>query len=183
MAPEAAIVSLAEIIAARSEFTEDELYVAMSAAGIPIPVADRAYKFTQTAWGRVFLDGLGVQFGADYLCFNAAGEVIESGRLADQPYFAAAVRLAPQYARSPGFRRFVLMSADVNAVNSALHAGSKPENLVMGPAAFFLEAPTAAGMDKARRLLSEQTSAGSRAGRFGEREPVAAKKPWWQFWT
>jgi hypothetical protein len=160
MAPEVAVRRLAEIIAARSDFTEDELYDAMSEAGIPDPIADRAYKFTQTAWGRTILDGLGVQFDADYLCFNAAGDVIESGQIADQPYFAVAVRLAPQYAQSPGFQRFVLMSADVNAVNNALNAGSKPEDLVIGPAAFFMEAPTPAGMDKARRLLTSRVSAG-----------------------
>jgi hypothetical protein len=182
VAPEAAVARLAEIIAARAEFIEDDVYAAMSAAGIPDPVADRAYQFTQTAWGGAFLDGLGVRFGTDYLCFDAAGEVIESGRLTDQPYFAAAVRLVPQYSRTPGFQRFVLMSADVNSVNSALHAGSKPENLVMGPAAFFMAAPTAAGMDKARRLLSQRASGGGKPGSSAAREPAATKKPWWRFW-
>jgi hypothetical protein len=179
--PEAAVSHLAEIIAARAEFTEDDVYAAMAAAGIPDPVADRAYKFTQTAWGRAFLDGLGVQFSSDYLCFNAAGDVIESGQLADQPFFAAAVRLAPQHARSPGFQRFVLMSADVNTVNNALHAGSKQENLAMGPAAFFMEAPTPAGMDKARQLLSERVPK-SKRGSSSSAKPADDKKPWWRFW-
>src|SRR4051812_8989668 len=133
MTPEIAVNRLADIIASRSDFTEDELYAAMSETGISAPVADRAFKFTQTAWGRAFLDGLGVQFSGDYLCFNALGDVIESGQLVDQPYFAAAMRMVPRYAKSPGFQRFALMSADVNSVNSALHAGSKPENLVTAP--------------------------------------------------
>ncbi|QEG26400.1 hypothetical protein GobsT_11390 [Gemmata obscuriglobus] len=181
MAPEAAVTRLAEIIAARTEFTEDDIYAAMAATGIPDPVADRAYKFTQTAWGRGFLDGMGVQFGTEYLCFNAGGEVIESGKLIEQPYYVAAVRLLPQYARTAGFQSFVLMSADVNTVNSALHAGSKPENLVMGPAAFFMEAPTPAGMAKVQRLLSERASSGNRNG-SGALQPAADKKPWWRFW-
>jgi hypothetical protein len=154
----------------------------MAEAGIPDPVADRAFKFTQIAWGRVFLDGLGVQFSPDYLCFNGAGEVIESGPLAEQPYFAAAMGLARRYARSPGFPKFALMAADVNAVNNALHAGSRPENLVLGPAALFLEAATPAGIDKARRLLAQRASAASRSGGAGAREPAPAKKPWWRFW-
>ena len=181
MTPEAAVGRLAEIIAARAEFTEDDLYAAMADAGIPDPVADRAYKFTQTAWGRVFLDGLGVRFGTDYLCFNRAGDVIESGQLDDQPYYVAAMRLVPQYARSPGFPTFALMSADVNAVNSALHAGSKPENLVMGPAAFFMEAPTPTGMAKAQQRLSERSTA-DKPGRSGANRSAADKKPWWRFW-
>jgi hypothetical protein len=171
--PEAAVTRLAEIIATRDDFTENDLYAAMADAGIPAPVADRAYKFTQTAWGRVFLDGIGVRFSNDYLCFNGAGDVIESGLLADQPYFSAAMRLAPQYARSPGFPRFALMSADVNAVNGALKSGSKPENLVMGPAALFMEAATPAGIAKARDILTGWVSASKQ---------VTDKKPWWRFW-
>jgi hypothetical protein len=154
VAPDAAVARLADIIAARTDFTEDDLYAAMADSGVPDAVADRAYKFTQIAWGRVFLDGLGVNFGADYLCFNGEGDVIESGRLDDEPYFTAAMRLAPQYARSPGFPKFAVMSADVAVVNDALRAGSKPENLVTGPAALFLEAATPAGIDKARQILS-----------------------------
>ena len=181
MAPEAAVARLAEIVAARAEFTEDDIYAAMADASIPDLIADRAYKFTQTAWGRAFLDGMGVQFGTDYLCFNGAGEVIELGQLADQPYFVAAARLVPQYARSPGFKSLVLMSADVSTVNSALHAGSKPENLVMGPAAFFMEAATPAGLAKAQQLLSERVSAGKR-GSSSVGRPAADNKPWWRFW-
>ena len=43
---------LADAIAAGGEFTEDELYAAMSRAGLPDDVADHAYKFTQIAWGH-----------------------------------------------------------------------------------------------------------------------------------
>lgn len=103
MTPEEAVARLAEIVAARAKFTEDDIYAAMADAGLKDSVADRAYKFTQTAWGRALLDGMGIQFGSGYLCFNRVGEVIESGQLADQPYFAAASRLVPQYTRSPGF--------------------------------------------------------------------------------
>lgn len=72
------------------------------------------------------------------------------------------------------------MSADVSTVNSALHTGSKSENLVVGPAAFFMESPTPAGMAKARQLLSERASASKRGG--GSVRRTASKKPWWRFW-
>jgi hypothetical protein len=90
---------------------------------------------------RRFLDGLGVPLGSDYLCFNAAGDVIESGQ------------------------QFVLMSADVNTVNNALHAGSKPGNLVMGPAAFFTAAPTSAGLGNPRVSIWPPASAGADCAR------------------
>ncbi len=181
MTPEVAVTRLAEIIASRAEFSEDDLYAAMADAGIPDGVADRAYKFTQTAWGRVFLDGLGIQFATDYLCFDGAGDVIESGNLADQPYYATAIRLVPQYTASPGFAKFALMSSDVSAVNSALNAGSKPEDLVTGPAAFFVEPPTSAGMEKARQLLSKRMAKGEQSTSTTSQQP-ADRKPWWRFW-
>jgi hypothetical protein len=116
----------------------------------------------------VFLDGMGIKFPADYLCFNAAGDVIESGLLAEQPYFAAAMTIARS--RPPrGLPRLALMSSDVNAVNSALKAGSKPEDLVVGPPAMFMESPTPAGMDKARQAIRDRLA-------------TQAKKPWWRFW-
>lgn len=169
MTPEAAVACLVDILASRAEFTEDELYAAMADAGVPEPVADRAYKFTQIAWGRVFLDGLGVKFAPDFLCFNGRGEIIESGLLAEQSYFVAAMTAANRHPPPAGMPQFALMSSDVSAVNSALKAGSKPENLVTGPSALFMEPPTQAGIEKAQRLLSERMAA-------------PAKKPWWRFW-
>ena len=181
MSPEAAVACLAEILAARAELTEDELYAAMASAGVPEPVADRAYKFTQIAWGRVLLDGLGVKFAPDYLCFDGAGEIIESGLLAEQPYFVAAMAAARQRPPPAGLPRFAQMSADVSAVNSALNAGSRPEDLVTGPPALFMELPTQAGIDKARQLLAKQAAPG-KAGGAGATGAAPDKKPWWRFW-
>jgi hypothetical protein len=172
--PESAVARLAEIVAGWPEFTEDEVYEAMAEAGLPDALAHRAYRFTQIAWGRAFLTGLGVQFSPEYVCFNASGAVVESGRLADEPCFATASRLAGKYAGTPGFGRLALMSADVDAVNNALHAGSKPEELVTGPAFVFLETVTPDGMENAQRVIAEHTAALPR--------PAPAKKPWWRFW-
>jgi len=166
--PEAAVARLTEILDSDAEFMEDDVYAALAHAAVPDPVADRAFKFTQLAFGRVFLDGMGVKFPADYLGFNAAGDVIESGLLAEQPYFVAA--LAAARSRPPrGLLRLALMSSDVSAVNAALKAGSKPENLVASPAAMFLEPPTPAGLGQARRAIRDRLAAPPR-------------KPWWRFW-
>jgi hypothetical protein len=166
--PEAAVAQLAEIVAPRTEFTEKDVYAAMADAGMPAPVADRAYKFTQIAWGRVLLNGLGIRFSPEYTCFSGDGEVIESGRLAEQPCFAAATSIAGEYVGSPGFERLALMAAEVHAVNELLNKGSKPENLATTPPALFMEAPTSAGMERARQHLSQALS--------------RTKRPWWRFW-
>jgi len=182
MTPQAAVQKLAETVAQREAFTEDEVYAALAAAGVPERAADRAYKFTLFAWGRAFLAGLGIRFSPDYFCFDAHGTVVETGRLEEEPYFAAARGLVQKYERTPGFERLALMSSDVQAVNAALEAGSRPENLVTSPAAMFLAAPTPAGMENARRALAEH-EATRPEGNAGAAQAVSSPgKPWWRFW-
>jgi len=172
--PQLAVAKLADIVAERREFSEDEIYSAMSSAGLPNEIADRAFKFTQTAWGRAFLARLGVRFSPEYLCFNSAGEVIETGQLEGEPHYAAAMYLVPRYSSSAGFQRLALMSADVHAVNELLNKGSKAKDLVTSPAFLFLEAPTESGMVKARQVIAKHMT------KLQKENPL--RKPWWRFW-
>ena len=120
---------------------------------------------------------------ANYVCFDRDGNAVESGRLADEPCFAAASRLAARYAGSPGFGRMALMSAGVNAVSSALHAGSRPQDLVMAPAFLFLAAPTEAGMANAKRVMDQHAAAAPRpAGERAKPEEPKPARPWWRRW-
>jgi hypothetical protein len=68
------------------------------------------------------------------------------------------------------------MSADIAAVNEALKAGSKPENLVMAPSLLFMDPPTQAALEEANRL-----SGALLAPHRGGSESRASKKPWWRF--
>jgi hypothetical protein len=194
--PDDAVSRLAQIVASRTDFTQHDIYSAMADAGIPIELADRAYKFTLFAWGRIVLDGIGARFSPDYFCFDAAGEIVESGRLADEPCFAAASRLAQQYVHSKGFGQLALMSSETLAVNDALNAGSRPEDLVLAPAARFVEQPTPAGMENVRRFLAGriQRAVDDEAAKKNDaveasqekREPriklTRTARPWWRFW-
>ena len=168
MTPEAAVARLFDIIAPRTEFTEDAVYAAMGDAGVPGPVADRAYKFAQIASGRQLLSGMGISFSPDYTCLNADGDAIESGRLVEQPYFAAAAAVAGRYVGTPGFERLALMAAEVHTVNELLNKGSKPENLATSAPVLFMETPTPAALERVRQQLS--------------RGVVRPAKPWWRFW-
>jgi hypothetical protein len=49
MTPAAAVARLAEIVAARADFTEGEISAAMADAGVPRAEALRAYEFTTIA--------------------------------------------------------------------------------------------------------------------------------------
>ena len=86
-----------------------------------------------------------------------------------------------------------MTSADVNMINDALNDGSKPEDLVTGPSALFMEPPTTSGMDTARRLLSERFDAPTESGRqaaidfaqlqlISDRDDAPTKRPWWKLW-
>ena len=155
MTPEEAVIRLGDLVTADHEISEDEIYRQLADAGMSDAMADRSYKFTQIAWGRVFLDGMGIDFSDDYLWLNADGTLAESGRLSEEPFYTAAMRLANQYALTPAFARLAMTSADVHAINDALNAGSDPKDLVTGPTCLFIDAPTDEGMEKARRTLME----------------------------
>lgn len=182
---ESAVVQLAQIVAADANLSEEEIYQAMAEAGIPDALADRAFKFTQIAWGRIFLDGMGIDFPPDYFCFDAQGRVVESGRLADEPCFAVACGLCHKYIRTPAFQRLALTSTDVQAVNEMLHKGSKPEKLIMCPASIFIEAPTPAGMERVDQMITEYFKSRQRElSTTAKTAPASTSpnKPWWRFW-
>lgn len=171
MTPEETIHRLAQILEGLPAFTEDDVYSAMDAAGIPDADADRAYKFTQIACGRMLLDGLVGRFTNDYFWLDASGEVVESGKLQDEPYFAAATALV-RGKPSRWMGQLGAMSGDVAAINEALTRGSSPGDLETGPVVLFRENPTASGMEKANQLIAKLLKASA----------PAARKPWWRFW-
>src|SRR5687767_8812451 len=116
MSPEDAAQHIARFLTQNPAFTEDGVYASMAAAGVPERGADLAYKFTQVAWARVSLDGLSIRFADDYYCLDGNGDVVDSGKLAEQPHFVAATRLGRRYAAEPGFKQMAMMSADFHSV-------------------------------------------------------------------
>lgn len=111
---------------------------------------------------------MGMTFSPDYVCYNGAGEGIESGRLAGEPYYVAAVAAERRFAGAPGLGRFALMAAEVHGVNGLLNRGSKPENIALTTPILFLEPPTPAGLE---RVLQQVSVKGS-----------GPRKPWWRIW-
>jgi hypothetical protein len=155
MTPEEAVEHIINITADIPEFLEEDVYDTMFEAGVPDDIADRAFKFTQIAWGQVCLNDLGVTPNPNYLCFNADGEIIESGLLTEEPYFIAAKAAAQRSPLPAGLPRLALMSADVHAVNDHLLGGANPADLITGPQAMFMEAPNPGAVEKAQDLLRE----------------------------
>lgn len=174
---------LADLVADWPDFTQEEIVAAVENTGADRGLATRAYFLTQVAWTQSVMAKLGVKFSPEYLCADSAGEIIETGLLAKEPYFAAAQELAPKYTGYPGFKHLVLMSADTAAIKNALRGGSNPENLVTGPTVLLLQNTTAAGMEKVNQMLRERMN----VRKSKEHSPVPKSepkptKPWWRFW-
>lgn len=153
-------------------FGQIDIYQALMRLGISLETADRAYKFTQVAWGRAMLDGHGIKFSPDYHCFNQSGDVIESGPLAGEPFYTAAMDVVSMFKDSPGFKALALTASETHAVGDMLQQGLPACELATSPPALFMEKPTPAGMEKVTRFL-----------RGGEQPPAKSRKaPWWKFW-
>lgn len=176
MTPQEAVRLLVSLIPSAEEPSIEEIYTAMNRSGLGVDDADRAFKFTQIAFGRHFLDGMGIRFPAEYYWLDAGGSVIDSGLLDEEPHYAAAAALAPSVTQTAAFMRLALTSADVQTVNELLKKGSKPQDIVAAPPLLFRDSPSPQGLQKADELLASllrrQTS-----------PPVGRKKAWWQFWA
>jgi len=100
----------------------DELVEILRGAGVPH--AHHACVMVPLAFGRQILEGL-VTLPPTYVVDGA------EKALAEDPCYVAAREYA-RHASREQLERIGLISSEVNAVNQALHAGSKPENLIVG---------------------------------------------------
>jgi hypothetical protein len=177
MTPLDAVQKVAQVLrdSAAEPQNESKVVTALVEAGVQADIAGRAYKFTQIACGRKLLDGMGITFSNEFLCFNRFGDVVESGRLDEESYYRAALEEAvPEKMGGDAFANFAATSAEFDAVNNALNAGSEASNLVMAPAFLFLETPTESGIVSAHQVIQRHVQ------RIGKTN--ARRGPWWKFW-
>ena len=108
-------------------------------------------EFVPLAFGRSLLDGMGIRFEDDYVRVDAGGNERMRRRLADEPVYVAALKLAPIVMQSMGQDAFMAIagrSSELQAVNAALNAGSAPADL---QASTPVLAWTSRGMARNRR--------------------------------
>jgi hypothetical protein len=121
--------------------------------GVPRGVATRTVAFLPLAFGRRLLRGL----------IAIPDSFVIDGReapLASEPLYAFAEALAERAGREH-IERIGLRSAEFNAVNQALNAGSKPEDLVMGAPHLTFDGPVTGGATTAGVLSELLASHGS----------------------
>lgn len=106
--------------------------------GIPASQAELTVALLPLAFGRVLLNRLPVRFSDEITFIPVSGGLRRSIKLDDFPLFRQAYDFA-KHAYTHGaitqdeFRVLAFRSAEVHAVNNALNAGSRPENLVLIP--------------------------------------------------
>jgi hypothetical protein len=152
--PKQVVTTLCELMVAIPELSETKVLAAMDNTKIPHEMSLLAYHFTQIAWGRLYISNLGITFNNAYWCLDAAGEIVEQGPTADNPYFSAALEQAPKYRQSPIFEFMARTSSVVRTIEAALKNGSKPEKLLMTPDAIFIKPSTQAGLTKLNQLMT-----------------------------
>src|SRR6266571_3754554 len=93
-----------------------------------------AIRFVPLALGRaILLEGLGMTLADSYVLVNQATGAREEKSLADEKFFMETMNLAPALGAEFGIdvvSTVALLSSEVQAVNEALNAGSKAEDLV-----------------------------------------------------
>lgn len=128
-----AVGLLGVVVEGRAEVDDDGLVRALVDRGVDRRTARRLVVFVPMAMGRVLLDGLGITFADTYLV--SAADPITQYPLGEVDEFVTASTAAAE-GRLSGAQvsALALRSAEVAAVNKALEAGSRPEDLVLGPA-------------------------------------------------
>lgn len=156
----------------RPEFDIDVL----AEGGIDRKTAEDIHAFLPIAFGRLLLDRMKVVYPDEYVLINRDGGFRKDLPLWDEPVYRRAMLLAPGFAFSQrygeAFKYVALCSAEIDAVNNALNAGSKPEDLVLGMPLVVEPGTDRQTFEKAFRVIYAEERA---------RHKKATKK-WWQFW-
>lgn len=153
--------------------SDDEVAQSMIAHGCPPNSAVDATRFLPLAFGRQFLNGLGISFAEKYWLFSSEGKIDEEGLLPEHSLFKTALELAPALMSKPVVSNIVVRSSEVNAVNNAMNNGSQPSNLRLAPVAFFNGEPSKEGFNKAQEHINAFLK---------QSQSAEGKKPWWKVW-
>ena len=132
-----ALEAALRLVSAEPTAFSDGLVDALCAQGHDRRLAMRVVEFMPLAFVRVLLAGTGVELSDRYIRAGQEGQADTERPLADEPVYRATLDLAES-----GLSREELLAvaggaAELNAINQALNAGSRPEDLTCGPPALM----------------------------------------------
>lgn len=90
-------------------------------------------EFLPLAFGRVLLDILKVRTADTFTRVDKNGRELPKVRLVDEPFFRESLGVAQELLLEDkdSFTTIAMHSSEVQAVNKAMYAGRKPENLTL----------------------------------------------------
>ncbi|CAN5178484.1 hypothetical protein BH20ACI1_BH20ACI1_32270 [soil metagenome] len=111
---------------------------AIKNSDIPLPLGEKILEFMPLAFGRAFMNDLGVGFKDEYVryIFDDGKTVVKQRRkLKNEPVFVESLKIASEIIskRSAGkdFQSVAFTSAEFRTVNEMMNKGSEPQNLVL----------------------------------------------------
>jgi hypothetical protein len=136
------ITQAVEILRTQTDSSDDRLITTLVEAGFDQALATRLVEFIPLAYSRVWLADSGVQFEDYYLRASADGKTYTEHMLKDVPVYREAVAAAQsEIAAGSGFDELLPIigrCAEFKAINSALHGGSRLEDLELSAPVFLL---------------------------------------------
>lgn len=113
------------------------LVQALENTDIPLSLTDRLLEFMPLAFGRVFMDEMGVEFKDYYIRYDANTKRQQQKKLNDSPIykdcFEVASHIVSRNMAGEAFTAVAFRSAELLAVNGLLNKGSKLNNVVLTP--------------------------------------------------
>ncbi|MBI5536840.1 MAG: hypothetical protein HY898_29230 [Deltaproteobacteria bacterium] len=124
-----------------STTNEDRMRAALVARGASASHAEKLVCLVPLAFGRPILARLGVSY-SDTAVVIRRGDQESTISLLDEPIYVEALRLAQSCGQCGGvdptlFRQISVLSAEIDAVNNALSAGVKVENMRFKPLVLY----------------------------------------------
>ncbi len=163
MQPEIALA--VNIIRANPHSSDDEILQALIENSMERSVAIQLVVLLPLAYGRAGLAGGGLRFADNYICMGPNGQPGREEKLRSLRLWNESVAFARKEIASGASGDSLLAiagrSPETNAINKALHAGEKLEDLVISPPVFIWP----------EFDLSAHSGLNSKASRR-----------WWQFW-
>jgi hypothetical protein len=136
------ITQAVEILRAQTDSSDYQLITNLVETGFDQALATRLVEFIPLAYSRVWLEGGGVQFADYYLRMSADGKTYTEHKLEDEHVYREAVAAAQsELAAGSGFDELLPIvgrCAEFKAINSALHGGSRLEDLELSAPVFLL---------------------------------------------
>jgi hypothetical protein len=130
-------VKIALPIFAEHKNSWDNLTNALDNSEIPHSLTDSLLEFMPLAFGRVLLDGMGIEFSNFYVRFDAETGRKQKKLFIDnsvyQELFEVASYIVTNKMAGEAFTAVALRSSEVMSVNDLLKKGSNPKDLVLSP--------------------------------------------------